>query len=115
MDISANASLRPALLGADTEAAPSALAHDGTAKFRLWWIPQVPMEAFRFEVPDYRTGKLMEEAFGLYDLFQLENNIKPDFCNVGGVEWNHETLTEGEWHSLDDDEAEELGLAGAPA
>lgn len=97
-----------------TEEEAKTLAHDGTAKFRLWWVPQIPMTAFRFDVPDYATGKVLEEAIALYDLFQMEHNIKPDFSNAGGIEWAHPALTEGDWLSIEDEEAEELGLAGAP-
>lgn len=87
------------------------LANDGTAKFRLWWTPQVPMKPFREKVPDYKTGKLMETAFANYDLFQLKNRVKGDYANAGGVEWTHPILTGGEWMDLDDDEAKEYGWA----
>lgn len=54
--------------------------------YRVWHIPQVPMEAFRFDVPDEETGKLLLNALAKYDIFQFENRIKPDFCNAGGLE-----------------------------
>jgi hypothetical protein len=53
---------------------------------RIWWVPQVPMKAFRVNVPDIKTAKLMLDAFAQYDLFQLAHKVKPDFCNAGGLE-----------------------------
>lgn len=53
---------------------------------RVWWIPQVPMKPFRVPVPDVKTAKLVLDCLASYDLFQLEHNVKPDFCNAGGLE-----------------------------
>lgn len=71
------------------------------------------MDAFHYSVADYATGTVLCDALGRYDAFQFENSIKPDYCNMGGVEWKHPVLTEGEWWTLDEDEAEELGFPGA--
>ena len=45
-----------------------------------------------------------------HDLYQFENNIKPDYSNCGGTQWNHPEFTNGEWEDLDEDTAEEYGL-----
>ena len=50
---------------------------------RVWWIPQVPMKAFHVPVADLAEAKLVIDTLAKYDLFQLENKIKPDFCNAG--------------------------------
>lgn len=84
-------------------------ANDGTARFRVWWIPQVPGKPFEVGVPSYADGKRLEDILGQYDLFQYENRIKPDYCNMGGTQMNHAVLTDGEWTDLDEDEAEEYG------
>lgn len=68
---------------------------------RVWWIPQVPMPAFRFAVPDIKTGALLCDALAQYDLFQYENNVKPDYANAGGIEFLDE---EGEWSDIDPDD-----------
>jgi hypothetical protein len=81
------------------------------AEFRVWWVPQIPMDPFEFPVPSYAAGLMLAEALGKYDLFQLEHNVKPDYANVGGVQWRHATLTEGEWWDLDEYEAEDLGFS----
>lgn len=72
----------------------------------FWWVPQVPMKAFTRAVPTVSHGRMLEEAFALYDLFQLENRVKPDFCNAGGTRFRHVELTEGEWWDVPDDEDE---------
>jgi hypothetical protein len=67
---------------------------------KFWWIPQVPGKAFEKIVPSVSTGRLLEQAFADYDLFQLEHNIKPDFSNTGGIVVRHPKLTDGEWWDL---------------
>lgn len=74
-------------------------------KFRIWHIPQVPMKAFHVEVSNIETAKVLLKALADYDLFQLEHNIKPDFCNVSGCEFfNEEDQEWEEWNSDDDEE-----------
>jgi hypothetical protein len=68
-------------------------------RLRIWWIPQVPGQAFRRDVKDYVEAKLLLDTLGAYDLFQLDNNIKPDFANVGGLEeWDSEERVYLDWH-----------------
>jgi hypothetical protein len=53
---------------------------------RVWWIPQIPGNAFRVPVASPVEAKKILDVLAQYDLFQLANNIKPDYCNVGGLE-----------------------------
>ena len=53
---------------------------------RVWWIPQVPMKAFRANVRDLREARLLIDTLADYDNFQFENGVRPDFANVGGLE-----------------------------
>lgn len=70
----------------------------------VWWIPQVPMEAFRQEVKTIIEGKLLLETLAMYDLFQLENNIKPDFSNAGGLQmFNGE-----EWEDIESEDGDSI-------
>ena len=70
------------------------------APYRVWHVPQVPGPAFYYEVPDLKTAKILTEALGLYDLFQYENRIKPDYANAGGIEvWE-----DGEWFPVDEED-----------
>ena len=52
---------------------------------KVYHIPQVPMKPF--EVPVNSTGEAIKvmDILARYDTFQLENNIKPDYCNAQGL------------------------------
>jgi len=52
---------------------------------RVWWIPQVPMKAFYTSVANLGEAKNMLDTLARYDKFQLDNNIKHDYSNVGGL------------------------------
>jgi len=74
-------------------------------KFKVWHIPQVPMKAFEFETESLVVAKAVMDQLALYDLFQFENNVKPDYSNAAGIsEWNED---EQEWWDVDDFELEE--------
>jgi glycine/D-amino acid oxidase-like deaminating enzyme len=55
-------------------------------ELRVWWIPQVPMKAFHYPVGSIIEARLLLDALAQYDLFQLQNRIKPDYCNTGGLQ-----------------------------
>ena len=73
------------------------------SKLRVWWIPQVGInETFYVPVNTPEEGKKLLDTLAAYDAFQLQNNVKPDYCNVGGLQmfdeededwydWNVET------------------------
>lgn len=64
---------------------------------KVWWIPQVPMKSFEYPVSSPQEGFILLDALAKYDLFQLENNVKPDFCNIGGLsEFDEELIDESE-------------------
>jgi hypothetical protein len=73
-------------------------------KFRVWWIPQIPMKPFTVDVESVKQGQFLCDVLAKYDLFQLENNIKPDYANAGGIQG----FDGQEWTDLDDAEIEEL-------
>lgn len=70
-------------------------------KLRVWWIPQVPMKAFYKPVENLVEAKLLLDTLAEYDLFQYDNNVKPDYCNAGGLQ----TCEDGEWLDWFDDDA----------
>jgi hypothetical protein len=74
---------------------------------RVWWIPQVPMEPFFVSVRNIREAKLLLNALADYDQFQLDNDIKPDYSNSGGLcVFDPEDNTEGpdgSWIDWEDD------------
>jgi hypothetical protein len=51
----------------------------------VWWVPQVPMKNFSVDVSSVAEGVKIMDVLAEYDLFQLRNNIKPDYCNAGGL------------------------------
>ena len=55
-------------------------------KLRVWWMPQIPMKSFYIPVNSVEEGKKVLDMLAAYDLFQLQNNVKPDFCNTGGLQ-----------------------------
>jgi hypothetical protein len=59
----------------------------------VWHIPQVPMHPFRVSVSSPEEGKRLIKILSFYDLFQYENNIKPDYSNANGLDM----FEEGEW------------------
>ncbi|WP_332645086.1 hypothetical protein [Aeromicrobium sp.] len=69
-----------------------------SAPYRVWHIPQIPMEAFHVEVPDLPTALIVWNALSDYDLFQFENRVKPDYSNASGIQ----EFAEGEWSDVDD-------------
>lgn len=68
--------------------------------YRVFWIPQIPMEPFHVPVDTIAEGRWLVDVLANYDLFQLRHNIKPDYCNVGGVQ----ILKEGEWCDIEADD-----------
>lgn len=59
----------------------------------MWWIPQIPMKPFTVLIDSFEVAKALLESLAKYDLFCLENNIKPDYSNTGGVM----VFEDGEW------------------
>jgi hypothetical protein len=77
---------------------------------QVWWIPQVPGKAFTVIVPDLKTASILLDTLANYDMFQLENHIKPDYSNAGGLNiWDDNMDGEGNpgwvtWHDPETDD-----------
>lgn len=69
-------------------------------KLRVWWIPQVPMnKPFYVPVESEEEAKLILDTLSIYDQYQHQHNIKPDFSNIGGVQqFDEETKEWEDWH-----------------
>ncbi|HDR9087164.1 TPA: hypothetical protein QDB10_003077 [Burkholderia vietnamiensis] len=74
------------------------------SKLKVWWIPQVPMKAFEVPVSSIEEAKKILTVLAKYDLFQFENNVKPDYCNAGGLN----VFEDGEWTTWYDDEGRDI-------
>lgn len=72
-------------------------------KLRVWWIPQVPGKPFYVPVEDELEAVKVMALLACYDCFQWNQNIKPDYCNVGGLEmWDEEEQDWVEWYYEDE-------------
>lgn len=60
---------------------------------KVWWIPQVPMDAFEVPVKSTDEAAFLLNTLANYDIFQYENNVKPDYCNAGGLV----VFEDGDW------------------
>lgn len=70
----------------------------------VWWIPQVPMKSFDVPVKDIEQAMFLLDTLAQYDLFQLENNVKPDYCNAGGLN----VFENGEWLEWENEDGEQI-------
>lgn len=73
---------------------------------RVWWVPQIPMKAFYVEARTAQDAINTMDTLSRYDQFQLDNNVKPDYCNAGGIaqyEGSVEPNDDG-WYDVDDEE-----------
>ena len=77
---------------------------------RVWWVPQVPMKAFRVPVKDIEQARLILDTLAKYDIFQFENRVKPDYSNTGGLEVYVKDAGEGtpDWEDWEDDEGNDI-------
>jgi len=72
---------------------------------RFWWIPQIPGKAFEVRVATIAEGRKLEEIFADYDLFQLEQHVKPDYSNMGGVaRWESDGSGGFDWFDVEEEE-----------
>lgn len=72
------------------------------SKLRVWHIPQVPMKPFYVPVETPEEAIKILDVLADYDLFQLEHNIKPDYCSIQGLqEWDEEEQDWLEWSTED--------------
>ena len=74
---------------------------DIMSKLRVWWISQVGAisEAFYVPVQSVEEGKKVLDMLAAYDAFQLQNRIKPDYSNAGGLQiYNPEIADYEDWY-----------------
>lgn len=64
----------------------------------------MPMKPFEVSVGSVEEGAKLIKVLADYDIFQFENNVKPDYCNVGGL---MQLDDDGEWADWFDDETGE--------
>lgn len=81
----------------------------------VWHIPQIPMNPFWVPVSSPEEANKVLNILAEYDLFQLENHIKPDYSNAQGLdqyfvytEKEHADKLPDGWETWYSDEGEEL-------
>lgn len=68
------------------------------SKLRVWWMPRIGKETFYVPVETVEEGKKVMGVLAVYDLFQLQNNVKPDYVNAGGIEmWDEDEKEWNDW------------------
>ena len=70
------------------------------SKYKVWYIPQVPMKPFEVEVADLPTARLLLDTLEWFSLFEYEERVKPDYADAGGIS---EPDGEGDWMDVEDE------------
>jgi len=75
---------------------------------QVWYVPQLPMPAFKVSAPDLPTAVLLLDTLGRFSLFEYENRVKPDYADMGGISrWESDGEGGFEWCDLDNYDIEE--------
>lgn len=74
----------------------------------VWWIPQIPGEAFRVPVSSIEEGRRICDLLAEYDSFQYEQNVKSDYCNEGGIiRWESDGGGSYDWFDAQDENGDD--------
>lgn len=73
-------------------------------QLRVWHIPQIPMEAFKYPVKTVEEAKLAMKLFAQYDLFQWKHRVKPDYANGSGLE----VFEFGQWSEWTNEDGDDI-------
>jgi hypothetical protein len=75
-----------------------------TAKFKAWYIPQVPMKAFEVYAETADEAQAALDLITDFSIFEFDNHIKPDYSDAGGVEeWDE---ADQEWFDYEPEAGE---------
>lgn len=84
---------------------------------RVWWVPQIPMKSFKVNVANLVEAKLILNTLAEYDVFQFENNVKPDYSNDGGLQvfdanddYDAPVGSWVDWHSIDGEDIDNFSM-----
>jgi len=73
-------------------------------QLRVWHKPQVPMHSFYVYVDNIKEAKQNLEVLAIYDLFQYEYKIKPDYSNAQGLQ----VYEDKEWIDWEDENGTDI-------
>lgn len=76
-----------------------------TEKYKIWYIPQIPMPPWELEIDDLETAKLVLNSVIDFSIFEYVNRVKPDYADVAGISrWEEDGEGGFDWFELDEDE-----------
>lgn len=78
---------------------------ENATRFKIFYIPQVPMPAFEREYEDFETAKEVLNAIINFSIFEYDNNVKPDYSDVAGISFWEEA--EQDWEDVEEELWEE--------
>ena len=78
---------------------------ENATRFKIFYIPQVPMPAFEREYEDFETAKEVLNAIINFSIFEYDNNVKPDYSDVAGISFWDEA--EQDWEDIEEELWEE--------
>ena len=78
---------------------------ENATRFKIFYIPQVPMPAFEREYEDFETAKEVLNAIINFSIFEFDNNVKPDYSDVAGISFWEEA--EQDWEDVEEELWEE--------
>ena len=64
----------------------------------IWWVPKLPMKPYRRHVSCLLEAKRLLEVLAEYDDFQMDNHVRADASNAGGLE----VFDAGAWRDWED-------------
>lgn len=73
---------------------------------RVWWISQVPGNAFEWPVADLAQAELLLDALAAYDDFQYGENVKGDYSNTGGLQ----IFDGSDWIDWEDEDSDDFDM-----
>lgn len=68
-------------------------------KYRAWYIPQVPMESFKFECDTAEEAIMIYTAIVKFSIFEFKNRVKPDYSDAWWVQYYNEDIQD--WEDLE--------------
>lgn len=71
---------------------------------RVWWCPQIGTGSFYIPVRSVEEAKKIMDVLAYYDCFLMNQEIRGDYCNDGGLEvWDDKAEEWNDWCGEDDD------------
>ena len=71
-------------------------------RFRAWYVAKMPMKAFTVETTNAIDAEKILDVLEDFSLFEIQNNVKPDYAEAGGIDiWDEEYQEWTDYHPED--------------